>query len=218
MSQPSPDEDIAAVRSALDLTVAPSLRRRLRNSPLPDGIALLLRIATDDPSATEEIAKRTQMHPQKLREAAAFYIEQILLAPNADSYRVLGARRNAPTPELRRNLALLCKWLHSADNRNMAQSMFFLRITHAWNNLKTPERRASYDATLQARTAALSAAHDGRAVHLPKHRRGNRIVKPRGSEMSEERGRQARVVRAGKRGDRSLWRWLIALALGPWAH
>ena len=47
-----------------------------------------------------------------VREASAFFIEQILLGPDADSYRVLGADRNAAAAELRRNMALLLRWLH----------------------------------------------------------------------------------------------------------
>jgi hypothetical protein len=198
-----PDEEIAAVRVALDLAAIPSRRRQLRNAPLPKGVALLLRIAIDELDAMEAIAKRMQMSPHKLRKAAAFYIEQILLAPNADSYRVLGARRSATTPELRRNLALLCKWLHSEAGQNMAQSMFFLRITHAWNNVKTPERRAAYDA-MRARAAALSASRDSQNGDLAEDQRANKKLKHPGGEMSGERSGQGPIVSAGQRRKGSL--------------
>ena len=47
-----------------------------------------------------------------VRLAATFFIEQILFAPHADSYRVLGASPQASASELRRNVALLLRWLH----------------------------------------------------------------------------------------------------------
>ena len=49
---------------------------------------------------------------ETVREAATFYVVQILLFPDADSYRVLGARPQATNGELRRNMTLLLRWLH----------------------------------------------------------------------------------------------------------
>jgi hypothetical protein len=211
MARPSPDQEIAALRVALDLAAVPSRRRQLRSNPLPEGVTFLLSVVTDDHGAIEASAKRMQESPQKLREAAAFYIEQILLAPNADSYRVLGARRSAPAAELRRNFAFLCKWLHSELCQDMARSMFFLRITGAWNNVKTPERRCAYDATLDAYLAALSVSREKRAGD----RKGNGETPSLGGETSGGRGRPARLVRARKqRWGASFWRRLIAFAFG----
>ena len=60
MAQPSPDQDIAVLRVALDLAAVPSRRRQLLNSPLPEGVTFLLLIVTDDRSAIEASAKRMQ--------------------------------------------------------------------------------------------------------------------------------------------------------------
>src|SRR5262249_23479450 len=212
MARPSPNEDIAAVRAALHLAAVPARCRQLGNGPLPDGLPLLLRIPAGGPGGIEASAKCLQKPPQKLREAAAFYIEQIILAPNADSYRVLGARRSAATPELRRNFAFLCKWLHSGLCQDMARSTFFLRITHAWNNLKTPERRAAYDAALDARSTALAVSRNGRAGHVAKDQRPKSKVKPPSDEIWGRRGGQVRI--AQKHGRINLWRRLIAFTLG----
>ena len=80
-----------------------------------------------------------------VREAAAFFVEQILLYPGADSYRVLGARPDATYGELRRNMALLLRWLHPDRDRQGERAIFAARVTRAWSDLKTPERRAAYD-------------------------------------------------------------------------
>ncbi|MBG0792617.1 hypothetical protein IYY11_04105 [Methylocystis sp. H62] len=176
---------------------------------------LLLRIVSDDRGAIEAAAKRTQRSPQKLCEAAAFYIEQILLSPSADSYRALGARRSAPAADLRRNLALLCKWLDAEDRQGSARSVYLLRITHAWNNLKTPERRAAYDATLDTRPAALTASHDGRAIYRARDPNG---VAGIGHLKRRISGEQVQIAKPGRRGRGSLWEKFVALALGFRAH
>ena len=86
---------------------------------------------------------------ETVREAAAFFIEQILFYPDADSYRVLGARPEATNGELRRNMALLLRWLHPDHDGQGARSVFARRVTRAWNDLKTqgaPRRLRSIEA------------------------------------------------------------------------
>src|SRR6187399_1722210 len=104
--------DEAALRIALDLLHVPSRVRVLRANPLPPGVPFLLRIATGDREAVEDAIKLADRSEDVVREAAAFFIEQILLCPEADSYRLLGATPDATSSELRRNMALLIKWLH----------------------------------------------------------------------------------------------------------
>ena len=82
---------------------------------------------------------------ETVREAAAFFVEQILLFPDADSYRVLGARPDATNGELRRNMALLLRWLHPDLDRLGERSVLAIRVTRAWNDLKTQQHRAAYD-------------------------------------------------------------------------
>lgn len=138
-------ESAAALKVAIDLISIPSRVRKMRSHPLPEGVAVLLRIAAGDQEAAQEAAVWTGRSPAALREAAVFFVEQILMAPDADSYRVLGARATATTEELRRNMALLLKGMHP-DRKNGDRVLFARRVTGAWNALKTPERRASYDA------------------------------------------------------------------------
>ena len=68
-----------------------------------------------------------------------------MLYPDADHYRVLGARPEASTSELRRNMALLIRWLHPDQQNGGDRSVFTTRITRAWNELKTEDRRTAYD-------------------------------------------------------------------------
>jgi hypothetical protein len=141
---------------ALDLLQSPSSVKLLRAAPLPADVSTLLRIAAGDEEASRKAIEATQRSPKSVREAAAFYIEQILLHPDADYYRVLGAHPDASAAELRRNMAFLIRWLHP-DQQNVAQrSIFAARVTRAWSELKTEERRVAYNLSRRRASAQKS--------------------------------------------------------------
>jgi hypothetical protein len=165
--------DWAALRLALDLHHAPWRVRLVREQPLPDGMPLLLNVAAGD-AASEEAAVAALGRPLEIvRQAATFLIEQILLAPGVDSYRALGASPAATGSDLRRNMALLMRWLHPDVAREGERAVFAARIAAAWNTLKSPQRRAAYDRERQSaatsanggthRQAAWARARSGRA-------------------------------------------------------
>ena len=137
-------DHVAPLMMALDLLHVPSRVQLMRKAPLPDGIVTLLRIASGDDEVTGQASAAIGVPLTRMREAAGFFIEQAMLHPEADSYRVLGARPGASTGELRRNMALLLSWLHP-DHGQGERSVFAHRVTRAWNDLKTEERRAAYD-------------------------------------------------------------------------
>ena len=143
---------------AIDLMRAPSNVRRVRAAPLPKDVGKLLAIAAGDEAVLMEAKKGTNRSEHSLREAAAFYIEQILLHPDADHYRVLGAQPEASSAELRRNMALMIRWLHPDQNNGAERSVFVARVTRAWNELKNEERRAAYDLN-RRRELSRRAAH-----------------------------------------------------------
>lgn len=156
--------DVAALRLAIELVHMPARARALRAEPVPGGVAMLLLIAAGEEATTSEAAALTDRPPDLIKQAAAFFIEQILLFPDADSYRVLGASDKATSVELRRNMALLLRWLHPDVDALAERSMFAGRVTRAWEDLKTPERRAAYDAGLRS-LAATKAAHAARSAN-----------------------------------------------------
>jgi len=145
-----------ALRVAFDLIHFPSQVRLIRATPLPEDLLVLLRIAAGDEEMTLQAMKSSGRSLPAVREAAGFFIEQILLFPDADSYRVLGASPDATGGELRRNMALLLRWLHPDLDRQGERSVFAGRVTRAWNDLKTPERRASYDRSMRKSLAEKS--------------------------------------------------------------
>jgi hypothetical protein len=144
-----------ALKTAIDLKLVPSQVRFLQSGPLPDGVVTLLRIASGDEEVERAAAEVMGRSRAFVRSAATFFIEQILFAPGADSYRVLGANAQAPAGELRQHVGLLMRWLHPDLDPQGERSIYSGRVTAAWNDLKTPERRAAYDEA--QRTAKASA-------------------------------------------------------------
>ena len=151
-------DNAAALKLAVELVHMPSRVRAARAEPVPPGIDMLLQIAAGEETLMAQAAALTDRTPQVILQAAGFFIEQILLSPESDSYRVLGATSTASSTELRRNMALLLRWLHPDMDSQGERSLYAGRVTKAWEDLKTPERRAAYDATLLAAVADKAAS------------------------------------------------------------
>src|SRR5262249_2770756 len=138
-------EHASALEAALYLMQSPSQVKLIRSCPLPDGVNMLLRIAANDTGTIQQATDWLGRPPETIRQAATFFIEQILFSPEADSYRILGLTRDATSVDLRRNMALLLRWLHPDLDPRGERSVFAGRVTRAWNDVKTQERREGYD-------------------------------------------------------------------------
>lgn len=159
--------DGGAVMAASQILRQPALVRVVRKAPLPRGMTFLLEVAAGDADALSEASRLTGDSPSRLTEAAGFFVEQILFMERADHYRILGAPRNASTADLRHHMALLMRWLHpdiyaERPTGRVDRSVLATRITAAWQTLKVDDRRAAYDASLNASRAASDAEpHSG---------------------------------------------------------
>lgn len=166
--------ELSALSLALELQHSPWQARRMRTIPLPPDVQILLHVAAGDEQAIRKASEAMARSRESVCEAAGFFIEQVLLHSDADSYRVLGAGPEASTAELRRNMALLLKWLHPDLDRNRERSIFTARVTNAWNDVKTPERREAYDRLRRKapskKRSRRSSAHTKRTAR-PQHRR-----------------------------------------------
>jgi hypothetical protein len=178
-----------ALRLAIELLHVPSRVRQVKVDPLPEGVAFLLRIAAGDSSAMQEASRTTDRPTPVIRDAAVFFIEQILLAAESDSYRVLGASPNATPSELRHNMALLIKWLHPDSAHEGPHSIFVNRVTLAWDDLKTPERRAAYD---RARQTLKSKSNPRRPKRPRRHSR--KLASRHSAEVQNRSGLLRRAI------------------------
>ena len=184
------DEDYAALKIALDLVHVPSGVWLNRSAPLPCGVVTLLQIAAGDEEAISKASELTGRSRETVREAAGFFIEQIQFSPDTDSYRVLGVNPDAPSSELRRNMALLLRWLHPDVDTDGKRSIFVGRVTHAWNDLKTPERRAAYDRLQRLTAGKFSSRHTRNA-----RKQAKQVSKKRSNDSN---GRYLRHVGSGR--------------------
>ena len=132
------DQALAFHREPGDLAV-------VRHLDLPEDLQLVLRIAAGDSEATHLAAQLTDESPGALREAAIFYLQQLLFADEGDSYRVLGVNPDAADEQIKLHYRLLVRWLHPDRNSDEWESVFADRVNRAWQDLRTPTRRNAYD-------------------------------------------------------------------------
>ncbi len=153
-------EQLAALRAALDVLQVPSRLHQMRSRSLPAGIPLLLEIAAGDDAALKSGSRAVECTEALAKSAAIFFIEQVLLSDDSDCYRVLGAQPDDTREHLRRNMALLMRWLHP-DRANADRATLTRRVSAAWEKLKSEDHRSRYDG---ARANAVGGA---KATALP---------------------------------------------------
>ncbi|AGK56636.1 heat shock protein DnaJ domain-containing protein [Hyphomicrobium denitrificans 1NES1] len=132
--------DADALKVAIDLFHLPSQVRAMRARPLPKGTRLLLRIASGDTDAMRQAQTLSDRSATAIREAAIFFVEQILLERGADEYRTLGLDNTAPANELRAHMALLIKWLHPDLNNDGHRSTMARQVIRAWQKVNSPDK------------------------------------------------------------------------------
>ena len=146
-----------ALVAAITMLESPHATKLARISRLPDGVTFLLEIAAGEAQALSRASQLTGRTEATLQRAAGFFIEQVLLYPGGDSYRTLGSDGQTPLNELRRNMALIMRWLHpdvasdASSSSVLNRSLFASRITQAWETVKTGERRSAYNSSLAAK-------------------------------------------------------------------
>lgn len=140
----------SALEWALALLHAPGKRHALRQKPLPTGMDGLLGIAAGAmPDELAEAARTFREPEARIREAAQFYVREVLFFPQADAYRVLGVGADASDASIKAHHRLLQHWLHPDRLHNEDDAIFATRVNVAWNRLRNPQRRQAYDKTLQ---------------------------------------------------------------------
>jgi len=134
-----------ALEQALAYAAAPGLLPSARASALPDDVLMVLRLAASDQGCLSQQARRLGLPASKLHDASVFYIQQVLFAQGADSYRVLGVDADAPDARLREHYRWLVRWLHPDRNNNAWEDVYLDRVHRAWQQVRNPERRRVHD-------------------------------------------------------------------------
>jgi hypothetical protein len=124
---------------ALDLARMPALARSSGTPAIPANIIELMRIAAGSPEACEAAVTRTGEPARVVIEAARFYLQQVLLRPEADCYRVLGIAPTASRATARNHMRWLLEWLHPDRNNNSWDAVYADRVLKAWREVSASE-------------------------------------------------------------------------------
>jgi hypothetical protein len=122
------------IETALDFARMPALARNVVWPPIPKDIIEVMRIAAASPEACREAAHATGETPEALIQAARFYLQQSLLRPDADAYRVLGLQPGAARATAREHMRWLMQWLHP-DHNGELEAVYAERVLKAWRDL-----------------------------------------------------------------------------------
>jgi hypothetical protein len=126
---------------ALDLARMPALAQSIEKPPFPNDIFEVMRIAAGSPEVCQSASQATGQPATVLIEAARFYLQQMLLRPDADSYRVLGLPPGASRELARRHLRCLLQWLHPDVNKDW-DSVYAERVLKAWHEVSASTNSA----------------------------------------------------------------------------
>lgn len=135
----------SALSHAEEIYRFPARVAAVRAQALPKDVSALLRqIVEESGDSTEQLNHGTARSADQ-QEVIGFYIEQILLHPEADAYRILGATPDSSRETIRANMALLLRWLHPDRNQDEDRTIYMARVLEAWEKIKTTDRRENYD-------------------------------------------------------------------------
>ena len=137
-----------ALHQSIDAFRAPALYLRLREHKLPEGMLLLLRIAAGDSQAIELGQSMSNETGSAVSEAAVMFIQHLMFYPGSSSFRVLGVEPSASDAQIKEHYRWLVRWLHPDRNADEWDAVYAERVTLAWQDLRTPDRRLAYEESL----------------------------------------------------------------------
>jgi curved DNA-binding protein CbpA len=119
---------------------------QLPKASLPAGIEMLFKLAAG--CSAQEYGRLLGVHPDELRKAAEFFVQQMLFARNASHYRVLGLDSGATVEQIREHHRLLMRLFHPDHGRvrETWSDGYARRVNEAYTVLRKPESRRAYDA------------------------------------------------------------------------
>lgn len=127
----------AALTQVFYLKNNPQALHAMQQAPLPDGLASIIRLATDSGSLLDDAANELGMDSSVLQAAVSEYLIAICFFPGSNARRMLGLNEKSNPETAREHYRLLLKWLH--PDKNQQNKNYAERINQAWAVLKTLE-------------------------------------------------------------------------------
>jgi hypothetical protein len=147
----------AAIDQALLLHKQPGFATAFQQTALPDGMPVLIRLASDEGSRRKDMAHLFECEESHLQKVAADYLLTVCLFPGSDDLRALGLNPSADLSAAKEHHRLLLKWLH--PDRSPENQAYAERVNQAWSALKKAARTNPSPSTLQARSAVDVKTH-----------------------------------------------------------
>lgn len=143
----------AAIDQSLLLHQNPGLLDEFKRNPLPDGMATLIRLVSDEGGRRRDLAVMLGIDEAVLQHAAIVYLQTICLYPDSSDARALGLNSLDDIKAAKEHHRLLLKWLHpdrNPDHRELAE-----RVNRAWSSIK----RSVQDSDLPAPVATADSLY-----------------------------------------------------------
>ena len=124
----------AAIEQALLLQKQPECVTGMRQQVLPEGMAALIRLASDEGESRRYLALDLGVSERQLQEAAIDYLTTVCLFPESSNLRTLCLNPGVDFRTAKEHHRLLLKWLH--PDRNPGSKLLAERVNQAWTKLK----------------------------------------------------------------------------------
>ncbi|HEU0152047.1 MAG TPA: J domain-containing protein [Arenimonas sp.] len=170
-----------ALEQALAYYRAPARLAMAAHRPLPDDLIELLRLAAGDGAQAAASAAASGESPERVAEAAVFFVQQVMFAAGADPHRVLGVNPGAPAARIREHYRWLIRWLHPDRNADDWDNVYTDRVTRAWQQLRRSGALAG-EGGADAGESAAEAAQDAEWSRLATRGRPTPDAAPRAAE------------------------------------
>lgn len=125
-----------AIELALDLYRHPIKVKSVRAAPLPLDVLQLVRIVAGSDDEIAALALPDFKSASEMREAAVFFIQQIMFQTGNAPRRILGLSEDASAQQIKDHKRLLLKWLHPDRNQNTWERVYFQRVIQAAASLE----------------------------------------------------------------------------------
>jgi hypothetical protein len=127
---------VKAIDIALDVYRKPARARALSRQDVPAGMLTVIRIAAGSADEIEQPADGEAAETMPVKDAAVFFLRQLLMNAGNDDYRQLGLRRGASLQEIKDHKRSLLKWLHPDRNPSPWEQVLFGRVKAAADRLE----------------------------------------------------------------------------------
>src|SRR5436190_20693096 len=171
---------------ALDLARMTALAHSIEKPSLPADIFEVMRIAAGSPEVCQLASQVTGQPPAVLIEPARFYLQQMLLRPDADSYRVLGLTPGASRELARQHMRSLLQRLHPDVNREW-DSVYAERVLQAWREVSAKidsSPPSNSPSPVLAEPGARGKVHSAPSLRIPWIQKPQHKVKTRPTHVS----------------------------------